>query len=163
ESSKAASVLILRFFLGFYPDEIALIIRAPIGTVAVWLRYARTEATVAAVAPGRLHVLSSSDVPAIAPLGVESTTDDCLRAFREAMAASRRGTCRPRSEWESLYRDDAGAVDCATLAHLVSCPVCLDEVSEILDRPQMSDRDPTDMLGPHRSAPTRGAPPSGRN
>ncbi|HEX8687276.1 MAG TPA: hypothetical protein VF654_12285, partial [Pyrinomonadaceae bacterium] len=41
----------------------------------------------------------------------------------------------------------SGAPDCATLAHLVSCPVCIDEVNRLRNLPPLSERFPTDALG----------------
>src|SRR5260370_21840678 len=43
-SSKAAGVLILRFFYGYYPNEIAQILRTTRGAVDFLLRSARMEA-----------------------------------------------------------------------------------------------------------------------
>ena len=47
-------------------------------------------------------------------------------------------------------RHDAGATrqpDCATLAHVVSCPRCIDEVNSLNGLPPLSERYPTDSLG----------------
>src|SRR5260370_41443213 len=43
-SSKAGSVLLLRFFHGYYPTEIARILISPRSAVDDWLRIARREA-----------------------------------------------------------------------------------------------------------------------
>src|SRR5258708_4402591 len=44
ETSKAGCVLILRFFHGFYPAEIARILNSPRAAVDTFLKYARSEA-----------------------------------------------------------------------------------------------------------------------
>ncbi|HEY2974610.1 MAG TPA: RNA polymerase sigma factor, partial [Pyrinomonadaceae bacterium] len=44
ETSKAGSVLILRFFHGYYPSEIAQILKSKLDTVRKWLQLARNEA-----------------------------------------------------------------------------------------------------------------------
>src|SRR5919197_4748522 len=44
ETSRAGSVLILRFFYDYSPSEIARVILSPRGTVDDWLRLARREA-----------------------------------------------------------------------------------------------------------------------
>jgi DNA-directed RNA polymerase specialized sigma24 family protein len=43
-NSKAGSVLLLRFFHGYYPSEIAQILMSPRSAVDDWLRIARREA-----------------------------------------------------------------------------------------------------------------------
>lgn len=46
-----------------------------------------------------------------------------------------------------MYKGEA-VVDNPHLSHIVSCPVCLDQVNDILGLPPLAERYPTDMAGP---------------
>src|SRR5215470_7933621 len=43
QTAKPGSVLILRFFHGYYPEEIARVLRSPRPSIDTWLRFARKE------------------------------------------------------------------------------------------------------------------------
>ncbi|HKC66515.1 MAG TPA: hypothetical protein VKB86_22920, partial [Pyrinomonadaceae bacterium] len=61
---------------------------------------------------------------------------------------SRRGDCLTAAQLEKLYRDaDASGMNQVTLAHIVSCPECLDEVNSLLKLPLLKERFPSDTLG----------------
>ena len=68
EKAKIASVLILRFFHGYYPSEIALVLRASRPAVDKSLQLARAEAKLALTDPeaiGFRDALSTSSTPAV--------------------------------------------------------------------------------------------------
>jgi RNA polymerase sigma factor (sigma-70 family) len=127
ESSKTGSVLILRFFRGLYPEEIARISGLSTESVAQWLRLARAEARVALEAPGRIGFMRhagtrvtpvasmiaaarGSGVPhfASADLRASDGPEVWVAALRQAIAASRRGPCL--SEEESMRTLRAAAM-----------------------------------------------------
>src|SRR5712671_74278 len=62
-TSKAGSVLILRFFHGFYPKEIAKILRSPLRLANDWLRIARREARAYLEHPSTLRFLPQANRP----------------------------------------------------------------------------------------------------
>src|SRR5262249_31330285 len=77
-----------------------------------------------------------------------ATVDEFLNELRRMIFASRNGECSTDERIEILYRDGAkSGTDQATLAHLVSCPACLDGMNPGLDLPSLSERFPTDTLG----------------
>jgi len=164
ESSKAGSVMILRFFLGYFPSEIARVLISTRKVVDMRLQSARREARAYLNAPDSLGFLQT---PAGAPVlakaaprkkGAPMTTqtnDGLLRELRAEIFASRSGECLSRRELEDLYKSDAGApsqppqtIDNPRLGHIVSCPACLDQVNDILGLPPLAERYPTDMTGP---------------
>lgn len=159
ESSRAGSVLILRFFHGYYPGEIALIIGSSRPSVSQLLRMARDEARLYLENPRSLSFLAkpksaadSHDAAlALGPTSIALSSEDLLRQFRSAVFRSRRGDCLWRESLDRLYRGDApSALDCATLAHLVCCAPCLDQVNTLLGFAPLSSRFPTDTLGPEK-------------
>jgi RNA polymerase sigma factor (sigma-70 family) len=150
ESSKAGSVLILRFFHGYYTTEIAGMIRAPRKTVYEWLQIARRETRMFLEDPQSLKFIKTDatksaerrhhPVPA---------SQDLLLEMRESIFESRRGKCHSSAQLQSLYETGNDlTIDGRILAHIVSCPHCLEEVNKLQGLPPFSNRYPTDSLGP---------------
>ncbi|HEX8502795.1 MAG TPA: sigma factor [Pyrinomonadaceae bacterium] len=152
ETSKAGSVLILRFMHGYYPGEIARFTRSTREAVEERLRVARSEAKQYLKDPESLRFISREKVRGAgaraAATGYAQTPEELLRDLRRRVFDSRRGECMDDERLAELYEGAAGnAPDCATLAHLVSCPVCIDEVNRLRNLPPLSERFPTDALG----------------
>jgi len=146
ETSKAGSVLILRFFHGYYPSEIAQILRSPVRAVADWLRLARREGSLFLTDPQRLSFLPETST---APQIRGATTGDLTQELRQIIFQSRHEQCLPDSQLEELYHSAMSeAVDSALLGAIASCPRCLDAVNRLLGLPLLSERYPNDMLGP---------------
>ncbi|HYM00864.1 MAG TPA: hypothetical protein VEZ90_18045, partial [Blastocatellia bacterium] len=159
EASKSGSFLILRFFHGYYPSEIAAIARCTRTSIDGWLLISRREAKAALE-----NVISS---PRPGPVYV--STQDFLDGLRRTIFRSRKGKCLDAARLADIYSDsnnksslgrsntgksntgnqhtESEAVDRPTLAHIVSCPRCLEQINDILRFPPLSDRFPTDMLG----------------
>jgi RNA polymerase sigma factor (sigma-70 family) len=154
ETSKAGSVLILRFLHGYYPKEIAQVMRTTRQVVEERLRTARIEAQQYLKDPRSLHFMRSSATPAVAlETGFARTSDQLLLELRQAIFGSRQGECLPLNDLKKLYaRNDTPALDQARLAHLVSCRGCLDAVNELLELPLLAERFPTDTIGRDRSS-----------
>ena len=165
ETSKAGSVLILRFLHGYYPREIAQVMQCTREAVEERLRVARSEArqylenpkslrflghqvseprAVATGLSGEPHISEKSQS---AGDGFARTVDEFLNELRRMIFDSRNGECLTRDQIESLYRDSASGINHVTLAHTVSCPACLDELNRLLDLPSLDERFPTDTLG----------------
>jgi len=148
ESSKAGSALILRFLHGYFPREIALVMKCTREAVEERLRLARNEARQFLQNPTQLRFLlkpAETTVPA-PKTGFVQPVDQLLVELRQQVFDSRRGSCLHVSELEQLY-SRTGKLDHATLSHLVSCPECLEETNQILDLPPLADRFPTDTIG----------------
>lgn len=167
QSSKAGAVLILRFFHGYYPSEIAQIIRASRQVVDERLRVARAEAKLYLENPDRLAFMKESDPIIINPRASEMATGDLLHELRQTIFQARTGECSTPERLREQYGANGPSLTCDQLAHLVSCPVCLDEINHLLGLPPLSDRFPTDMIGPNTPGaggdegvpPRPGAPP----
>ncbi len=153
ETSKAGSVLILRFMHGYYPREIALLMRSSRQVVEERLRIARVEARQFLENPSALRFIgdaatahAATDEPVYA-----RTADELLHDLRRRIFQSCQSLCPASGDLSRLYQsegdDGASAVDSLTLAHLVSCSHCLDAANKILKLPLLAERYPTDTLG----------------
>ncbi|HWS88889.1 MAG TPA: sigma-70 family RNA polymerase sigma factor [Pyrinomonadaceae bacterium] len=149
ETSKAGSVLLFRFFLGYYPREIASVMKITREAVEERLRVARAEAKGYLRDSTSLKLIGASpaaDARPAADLDPAGSPDAFLRDIRQCIALSKRGECLPKADLEQVYRADA-PVECATLAHLVSCEGCLDTVNRLLGLPLLAERNPVDTVG----------------
>jgi DNA-directed RNA polymerase specialized sigma24 family protein len=172
-SSKAGSILILRFFHGYFPSEIAQIARCTPHLVDDWLRIARREARLFREEPHRLRFLRSPQpsVPVNALDAVRAGDPaECLLALRSAIFQAHEGRCWTRREMAHAYtaspESNHGALDASRLAHVVSCRRCLERINALLGLTSLDDRSPHDMLGPSGGAggPRRlGPKPASRN
>ena len=153
ESSKAASTFILRFFHSYYPSEIAQILRRPQRPVYDWLKIGRREARLYLEDPDSLKLITNHPHVKTQNFGQICTTADLLHELRRTIFSSRHGRCMPVKDLHNLYCEEDGAIDCATVAHMVSCPVCLEEVNRLLGLPALSERFLTDRLGRDKRPP----------
>lgn len=159
EHSRAASALILRFFYGYYPAEIAKIIQCPRDSVYQFLRMARIEAG---------SYLEKTNGPRAADLKrlVEITTGiptrDFLAELRGAMLESAGNSCPSHDSLKELYSRPR-LLDVELLAHIVGCRLCLDAVNKRLQLPLLNTREPEETLGyerPPKDDGTNGNPPA---
>lgn len=150
QTSKAGSVLILRFLHGYYPREIAQVMRNTRQAVEERLRIARNEARQYLENPRSLRFMCEAPAEAIqvSRMGFAQTTDKLLNELRQTIFDSRQGDCLTGKQLEKLYRENENsAIDNVLLAHLVSCPQCLDGVNRTLNLPLLFERFTTDTLG----------------
>jgi RNA polymerase sigma factor (sigma-70 family) len=152
-TSKAGSVLILRFFHGYYPSEIAQILKSRLDTVRKWLQLARNEAKLYLESPDALSFIRETTQICKTQGGFVRATEELLRDLREIIFSSREGDCFSRKELCQLYVSaDPETVEGHTLAHIVSCARDLDEVNALLNLPLLNQRYPTDMTGNDRGS-----------
>ncbi|HJP94150.1 MAG TPA: sigma factor [Pyrinomonadaceae bacterium] len=126
ESSRAGSVLILRFFHDYLPSEIAAVLNTTRHCVDQWQRLARQEAR---------HRRSENDKPQANTWRLSSLPSGCdLKVeLRKMIFNSRRGECLSRRNLEEIYLErHKGALTAKKLAHIVSCHACLDAVNSLL-------------------------------
>src|SRR5919206_459856 len=116
ESSKAGSVLILRFMHGYYPVEIARFTGSTREAVEERLRVARSEARQYLKDPESLRFINKERGRGLtaAPTGYVQTHEELLRDLRQRVFDSRRGEC-PAGERLAKFYASKGGPDCATL------------------------------------------------
>lgn len=170
-SAKSASYLILRFFHGYYPEEIVRIARTSRNVVDHGIRVASGEAKLSLSNPGKLHFMPGGTkdkqrgefefVPGFEPKLFAVPAAEFLHALDQIILANRADACLPKEELLRHYsapsllsskknKDNVVSIDRGLLAHLVSCPPCLDAVNHHLQMPPLSDRFPGERLGRYR-------------
>jgi RNA polymerase sigma factor (sigma-70 family) len=141
ESSRAGSVLILRFFHDYFPTEIAGILNSSRHCVDQWQRLARREAKLFIEEPGRLRFVNDASPSDARQIKYLRSDCDLILELRQMIFNSRRGDCLPANELEDIYGGgNADALTTAKLAHIVSCHACLDAVNSLLGLPQLVQR-----------------------
>jgi RNA polymerase sigma factor (sigma-70 family) len=150
ETAKAGSVLILRFFHGYYLDEICALLRASYSAIKERLRLARSEAKLYGENPNRLTFMHGASLD---PPHNEKgrAPSDLLTELRSEIFVSRKGSCLSAKRFEDIYlQNGARGPECFELAHLVSCRRCLDEANAMLGLPLLAERYVMDTLGKDR-------------
>ena len=148
ESSKSASVMILRFFHGYFPSEIARVMRATPQVVKVRLNSARNEAKAVIENPQSMKIIEKR-------ISSEMIVDKPFRSNVELAVAigamifsTTNGICLSDGELKEIYSSEpAETIGTKSLAHLVSCRKCIDKVNNLLDLLPLSDRYSIDFIG----------------
>jgi DNA-directed RNA polymerase specialized sigma24 family protein len=144
ETSRAGSVLILRFFYDYSPSEIAKVALSPRRAVDDWLRLARREARFYLEDPERLKFMVGKQGESYRfKTKLTRSSDDILCELRTSILRSGRSECLSEEQLRALYQESGQAektIDCATLGHIVSCAGCLELVNQLLGLPSLSVR-----------------------
>ncbi len=141
QSSKAGSVLILRFFLDYFPTEIARILNCSRHAVDELQRFARREAKLFMDEPRRLRFVNAKSAFEHQQVKYLKSDGDLMLALRRMIVDSRQGECLAREEFEEVYSNRNGdGLTTLQLAHVVSCPKCLDVVNSLLGLPLLTER-----------------------
>jgi RNA polymerase sigma factor (sigma-70 family) len=158
DTSRSASVLILRFFLGYYPSEIARILQVTRASVEKHLQAAREEARVYLERPGMLRFMGQ--VATLPPMASCFLSDDpmaLVAELRHRIRSGVKGECPVEVAFEERYTQQRPNMGTAELAHVVSCERCLEFTNTALGLPTLADRFPGDTI--HRDGdgndPTR--------
>jgi len=147
ESSKAGSVLLLRFFLGYFPTEIAALMRNSRSAVDDWLRIARREVKLFLVDPSSFPQNGAGRKLNVGAFASGIPEYQFLNVLRCAIFEVGCQECFSSRELAGSYRS-AGfrIIDGKSLAHIVSCWCCLDTANHLLGIPSLSERYPVDFL-----------------
>lgn len=145
-TSISASILILRFFHGYYSAEVAKVVNRSLNAVEARLVKARREAS--------SYLLDSVDLETVRNRSSASNpgsafrSADLLTELREMVFASVEGRCLPVEWLRREYRLSRGGLERAELSHLVSCAECLDNANTLIRIPLLKERHPLDSIGP---------------
>lgn len=136
QSSKAASVLILRFFHGYRTSEVAKVAGCTSQAIRQCLRFARNEARLFLENPDAFGFI---DQPQPSKITSTANAEELLGQLRESVFRSRYGVCVTDDLLRDLYERNIRPTN-AVLAHVVSCRRCLDAVNSKLGIPLLADR-----------------------
>jgi DNA-directed RNA polymerase specialized sigma24 family protein len=145
ESSRAGSVLILRFFHDYLPSEIAAVLNTTRHCADQWQRLARQEA--------RNRRFENRKCPAERYRSRYLRSDcDLMVELRQMIFNSRRGECLSQLELEKVYLGrHKGVLTARNLAHIVSCRTCLDMVNKLLGLALLAHRYRIELCEPRAS------------
>jgi RNA polymerase sigma factor (sigma-70 family) len=147
-TSKSASILILRFIFGYFPSEVMQVVRTTRGAVDRLMQIARQEVRLHLERPNVLRpfIHERQRTAFLSALSDDSQT--LFLEMRQAIFQNCVGECFGREELERRYQESQNAgFTTAELAHLVSCNKCLDSANAILGLPLLTDRSPDDAIG----------------
>ena len=141
DSAKSASILILRFFYGYFPEEITRIGLVSRPVVDNGLRAARKDLKRHLSDSGKVRVLRLDDVPEFVHSSMVLPTEQFVDELREILLNSRRGACLPAEQLSARYSvEPPKPIECELLAHIVSCQRCLDVVTHSQKIPPLAER-----------------------
>lgn len=146
ESSRAASIFILRYFLGYFPHEVMKVVQATRVAVDKAIQAIRREARLDLERPGVLRQMRKRKDPRVR---VAWSADDSLGLFaalREKIFRSRTGDCFSLDALKERYSRPGCCFTTAELAHLVSCSGCLDRANRLLGLPLLEERSPDEVV-----------------
>ncbi len=156
-TSRGASILILRFFHGFYPTEVERIANGPARTIRRLLADARVEARASLTASPRPREAGRNDNVLVPSLPALTSLDPAamVRALREAIFQTRTPPCPAPSTIANWYRRPGTMLETGDLAHVASCRRCLTRICATLGVPPPDERwpfEPPDDNGSSDSA-----------
>ncbi len=146
-TSRSASVFLLRYFLGYFPSEIMQVAQSTRSAIDKAVRAARTEARLDLEHPGVLRQIGNdSNSRGRVPKEADDSQGLFL-ALRAKIFRSRKGSCFALSVLEEIYATPTQGFTTAEFAHLVSCPGCLDRANQLLGLPLLGERSPDETIG----------------
>ena len=150
EIAATSSVLILRFFHGFYPGEICALLKARRKAVDKWILRGRNEVKQYLASPYPLSDAGRAEHANSIP----ESASAFLRHLREHIFDSCTSAC-------SVLTDNADELGVRELAHLVSCRTCLGRRSRDAGLMHVAERMADDISDRNDAGPQGGAIGSG--
>lgn len=134
KTNRAASALILRFFLGYFSTEVMALLKAKRSNVDTLIETARLEAKAYLNRPGVLRFLSRGERKSPTfPRYLPEQPEALFAELQRRIFSETQGTCLPPDELGDRYlRPDAPAFNTQEVAHLASCGTCLNQASRLL-------------------------------
>ncbi len=147
KNSVSACILLFRFFHGYFPSEIALILNSSRNLVDVALLTARREAVAYLTGQNLSNKLIRNFNVDQLPREYLHGSKDITKFFRQMIFAAHEGDCLEPETIRDIYQPGKSVVIRNVLSHIVSCPNCLNEVNCLLGLPLLTERHPLDTLG----------------
>lgn len=145
-TSISASILILRFFHGYFSAEVSRVVNRSRNAVEARLLKARREA--AAHISNPVQIDTSGSLRRTGGGEWIKPRADLLLELREHVFSAVTGRCFSDETLRKFYRRAEAGVGREELSHLVSCGECLNTVNALLHMPKLNERHPLDTLGP---------------
>jgi DNA-directed RNA polymerase specialized sigma24 family protein len=146
-TSRSASVFILRYFLGYFPYEVMQVVRSTRSAIDKAVRAARIEARLDLERPGVLRQIGSARGSKPRASKDSDDSQGLFLALRAKVFRSCTGECFGPLLLEAKYEHPGQGFTTTELAHLVSCPECLDRANRLLELPLLHERSPDETIG----------------
>jgi DNA-directed RNA polymerase specialized sigma24 family protein len=139
KTSRAASALILRFFLGYLSTEVMALLKTKRSNLDTLIETARLEAKAYLNRPGVLRFLSRTERKStFFPRYLPEQPEALFAELQRRIFSETEGTCLSLEELENRYlRTDAPGFSTREVTHLASCRTCLHRASRILGLPNL--------------------------
>jgi DNA-directed RNA polymerase specialized sigma24 family protein len=153
-TNRAASALILRFFLSYLASEVMALLKAKRSNIDTLIETARLEAKAYLSRPGVLRFLGRNERKAVSfPRYLPEQPDALFAELQRRIFSETEGTCLPPEELGNRYlQPNTPSFSTQEIAHLTSCRICLNRASRLLGLPDLTLR-----------FFTEGDPPEGAN
>jgi DNA-directed RNA polymerase specialized sigma24 family protein len=141
-SNRAASALILRFFLGYLASEVMSLLKAKRSNIDTLIETAWLEAKAYLSRPGVLRFLSRNDRKTVSfPRYLPEQPDALFAELQRRIFSETEGACLPPEELGDRYiQSNARSFSTQEVAHLTSCRICLNRASRLLGLPDLTLR-----------------------
>ncbi len=151
DSSISASILLLRFFHGYYTAEVVKLLKRPRNSIESRLAKARRELE-QSLHPIKRTVKGQNVQPNQGRGLGARPGDNFLQELRRYIFSVRTGDCLTREQYRKIYTKRDLKPSREEIAHLVSCENCLESVNALLKIPSLRERDPLDTRGPESAS-----------
>ena len=132
QTSKSASIVALRFFHGYLPEEIAHIALVSREAVDERLHKGRSEVRLHLLDAGKLREIQHGGPIEIFPSKFAVPTDELLGELRSQLFCASHSACMSAQQLVARYRKSPDVpIRRDLLAHIVSCRNCLAVVEQI--------------------------------
>ena len=140
QTSKSASIVALRFFHGYLPEEIAHIALVSREAVDERLHKGRSEVRLYLLDAEKLREVQHGGPVEIFPSKVVAPTDELLGELRDQLFYASHGACMSAQQLTMRYQNSPDVpIRRDLLAHIVSCRKCLAVVEQIFRQNQRPD------------------------
>lgn len=142
-TSRAGSVLIFRFFLGYYPSEIVRLLRSTPSAVHKLTETARLESKAFLTRPDSLHFLGQNALPktSFAKRYLPDDPSVLYEELRKRIFAEAEGRCPAPDVLDGMYAGGSKSqLTLQEVAHLASCQPCLERANYLLRIPNLPKR-----------------------
>lgn len=147
-SARFASIFLLRYFHGYFPEEIMQICRATRHAVDLSLRYAREELRSHLKNPGRIEVMHAAAEPVDTPFPSAFSARDVTHDLQTVIFAANYGDCLSSAELSETYKaSSSSSLSTDHLAHIVSCRSCLEQIGQRMNLKPPHLRDTEKSIG----------------
>jgi len=154
DTSISSSVLILRYFHGYFPSEVARILKSSRNVVESRLASARRESIA--------YLKNCRDFDAAErkfkndrlPNNYINYRQDMLHSLHRIIFDSRRGVCLGNRQIREIYLESTMRLTRSELSHVVSCRQCLDKINRLHGLIVLEQRHPIQTLGRENGAET---------